>query len=462
MGAGPATLGYEQGELVGMTIDEYAAGTESRSPEYHRRALAGETIDYEIDLGQNRWRAHLEPLRDERGNIVGTIGLALDITAETAALEALRKTETRNRVLVEQIPVVTYREEVEAPNRTTFVSPQVESMFGYTPEEWLEDGGILWYRLVHPDDYDRVIAENDRTNETGETFDIEYRLVAHDGRIVWVHDEARLIRDEDGRPLFWQGVYVDVTERRRAEESLREAFERERDAAERLRALDEMKNTFLAAVSHELRTPLAAILGIALTLDRDDVELSTGESRDLLHGMAGNARKLQRLLSDLLDIDRLSRGIIEPHRRPTDVTALVHLVIGAPDMAPKHRLVVAGEPVKVDVDAAQVERIIENLVSNAVRHTPVGTDIVIRVEEVDGGVLLVVDDDGPGIPEPQRESIFEAFEQVAGRHPHSPGVGVGLSLVARFAELHGGRAWVEPRPGGGSSFRVFLPGAPAA
>ncbi|MFL6134350.1 MAG: sensor histidine kinase, partial [Nocardioidaceae bacterium] len=130
-----------------------------------------------------------------------------------------------------------------------------------------------------------------------------------------------------------------------------------------------------------------------------------------------------------------------------------------PDAAPHHSVAVHGETVVADVDPAQVERIIENLVSNAARHTPEGTPIAVRVEAVDGGALVVVDDEGPGIPEPQRESIFEAFEQVAGRRPYDPGVGVGLSLVARFAELHGGRAWVEPRAGGGSSFRVFLPGA---
>ncbi|HEY7280092.1 MAG TPA: ATP-binding protein [Actinomycetota bacterium] len=459
MGAGLAALGLEQGQLVGSTIDEFVAETDSRSAEYHRRARAGETIDYESNMGAFRWQVHLEPLRGVDGEIAGTIGLALDISREAAAEGQVREAEARYHQLVGQIPVITYREEVEPPNATVFVSWQIEDILGFTQEEWLADGGTLWYRLVHPDDYDEIVAENDRTNATGEPFLAEYRLIGKDGRVVWVHDESRLIHDEHGRPLHWQGVYFDVTERHLAEEALRLAFERERDAAERLRALDEMKNTFLAAVSHELRTPLSAILGIALTLDRDEVDVSDAEARELLHGLAANARKLERLLSDLLDLDRLSRGIVEPRRSPTDVAELARTVAASMEVSNDHVVAVSDGSVVGDVDPAQVERIIENLLSNAGRHTPLGTEIRVGVDRVSEGVLVVVDDDGPGVPDGLREAIFRPFEQVPGRRAHSPGVGVGLSLVARFAELHGGRAWMEARPGGGSSFRVLLPDA---
>jgi signal transduction histidine kinase len=111
----------------------------------------------------------------------------------------------------------------------------------------------------------------------------------------------------------------------------------------------------------------------------------------------------------------------------------------------------------VPIDAAKVERIVENLVANAGRHTPGGTQLWVRVEPAEGGVAIVVEDDGPGVPVELRQAVFEPFRQgPGGPSTHSPGVGVGLSLVARFAELHGGRAWVEERPGGGASFHVFL------
>jgi signal transduction histidine kinase len=114
----------------------------------------------------------------------------------------------------------------------------------------------------------------------------------------------------------------------------------------------------------------------------------------------------------------------------------------------------------VSVDAPKVERMLENLLSNAARHTPPGARIWLRVRPEAGGVLLLVEDEGPGIPDDLKESVFEAFRR--GPTASGPGSGIGLSLVARFAELHGGRAWVEDRPGGGASFRVFLPSGDAA
>jgi signal transduction histidine kinase len=230
------------------------------------------------------------------------------------------------------------------------------------------------------------------------------------------------------------------------------------ESAKRLRTLDEMKNMFLDAVSHELRTPLAAVLGITLTLGREDVPLSEEETEDLLERLTANARKLDRLLSDLLDLDRLARGIVEPNRKPTDVGDLVRGVLDSSDLLGRRRIEVDIAPVVLPLDAAKVERIIENLLANTVRHTAEGGTIWVRVTPEDGGVLIGVDDEGGGVPDELKEAIFEPFRQGPQRSRHSPGVGIGLSLVARFAQLHGGRAWVEDRPGGGAAFRVFLPG----
>ncbi len=117
---------------------------------------------------------------------------------------------------------------------------------------------------------------------------------------------------------------------------------------------------------------------------------------------------------------------------------------------------VAADEVVAAVDGPKVERIVENLCINAARHTPEGTPVWVRVRALDDGCLIIVDDAGPGVPDELKERIFEPFKQGPTTSPQSPGVGIGLSLVARFAALHGGRAWVEDRPGGGASFRVFL------
>jgi signal transduction histidine kinase len=119
--------------------------------------------------------------------------------------------------------------------------------------------------------------------------------------------------------------------------------------------------------------------------------------------------------------------------------------------------VVTAPTVRIAVDAPKVERIVENLVVNAARHTPAGTTIWVRVQPRRDGVLLVVEDEGPGVPAHLREQIFQPFRKGRNVADHAPGSGIGLALVARFAGLHGGRAWAQDRPGGGASFRVFLP-----
>lgn len=396
-------------------------------------------------------------VRDDDGEPLFWHGLMLDITDQKASEADRREAETRFQTLVEQTPAVTYVDKLEGRSVTDYVSPQVEAMFGYSAEEWLKDPD-MWENLLHPEDRDRVIRDDDRIDwDADEQFVQEYRMVARDGHEVWVHDEASLVRDSEGKPLNWQGVMVDVTELKRAQD-LEKALEVERGTSQRLRDLDEMKNTFLTAVSHDLRTPLAAILGLALTLERGDIALTPKEMGDLTRRIAGNARKLDKLVTDLLDLDRLSRGILEPNRHPTDVGALVRKVVDESDVTTSHRVQVEAEPVIIAVDGAKVERIVENLLANSVRHTPVGTHVWIAVRPVEGGALITVDDDGPGLPEGSREALFEPFRQGTGAPQHSPGVGIGLSLVARFAELHDGRAWAEEREGCGASFRVFLAG----
>ena len=165
----------------------------------------------------------------------------------------------------------------------------------------------------------------------------------------------------------------------------------------------------------------------------------------MLQRLASNARRLDRIVVDLLDLDRLSRGAAEPQREPTNLVALAERVVDELEG-------LAGRPVSVEapelvaaVDATKVERILENLLANAVRHTPAGTPVWVRVIPRDAGVLLVVEDAGPGVPESLRDAVFQPFRQGPSASPHAPGSGVGLALVSRFAALHGGHAWVEER-----------------
>ncbi len=388
-------------------------------------------------------------------------GVVVDVTSDRVVGPDLREAEEKYRLLVEQIPAVTYIDEVPEDDPTDlspiYISPQIEKLLGYSPPEWLADPD-LWNHVTHPDDVEAAEAGARRSFEDGTPLSIEYRMIARDRRLVWVREEASVLRDHAGAPKFWQGIYIDITVLKRAEEELNNALGREREASERLRALDEMKNTFLQAVSHDLRTPLAAILGLAVTLERDEVSLGGREVRELAGRIASNSRKLDRMVRDLLDLDRLSRGILEPKLQPTDIGEIVRDLAGQLDVAEGREVELDIEPVMIMADAPKVERIVENLLGNTVRHTPLGTHVWIRTRGVDGGALITVEDDGPGVPGALHHAVFEPFRQAPSQSAHSPGAGIGLALVARFAELHRGRAWVEDREGGGASFRVFLPG----
>lgn len=386
-------------------------------------------------------------------------GVMVDITRTKEAEENVRAAEERFRAIVEHIPAAVYLDRPDGSMESVYISPQVEEIMGVSVQRYLREPD-LWLQLMV--DGDRLRCERSylQAIESSRSWSDEYRIRKPDGKLAWIHDETTFIVDADGKPLFLLGVLYDVTERKRAEEGLRESERREHDAAQRLRTLDDMKNTFLAAVSHELRSPLTSILGLSLTLERT-ADLGPDDRHDLVVRLSANAQKLDRLLKDLLDIDRLHRGIVEPQLRTLDVGALVRGTVEGMDVSPERRIDVRAEPVEIDADAAKVERIVENLVTNALRHTPVDGTIWIRVESYGGGALLVVEDEGPGVTAELRQSIFEPFRQGPGRGMQTPGTGIGLSLVHRFAELHGGRSWVEERPGGGASFRVFLPGRAA-
>jgi len=398
-----------------------------------------------------------EPFDDAALRLARGVG---DLTA--LALGNARRISELERFhrLVESLDAIFWEADADALD-LTFLGGRLDVLFADDAARW---HGRAWGDHIADADRSLAVAEVRRAIAEGTDVSVEYRVRTAGGDILWMRDLVHVVHSRQGARQV-RGLIVDVTERKQAEQTLREserkyseAFLREREAAHQLRALDAMKNTFLEAVSHDLRTPLTSILGSALTLEQSRLHLPSADALDLVHRIAANARKLERLLGDLLDLDRLQRGIVTPQRRSTDVAALIARV--AVEVENPQGRVIDTEvgAIMASIDGPKVERIVENLIANAIRHTPPDAHIRVWTTEGDDGIVIGVDDAGPGIPEDARESIFEPFEQTAGPAiEHAPGVGIGLSLVRRFAELHGGRAWVEPREGGGSSFRVFLP-----
>jgi PAS domain S-box-containing protein len=472
--------GYQAGELVGRSprmlqgpkTDPAVLGS-LRERLVAGQPWTGELVNYRKDGSEYLVRLRLVPMQNQAGRITNWMATQQEITSQRELEHRLAQVEASFQALLERVPAVVYTTGPEDPNPLTYISPQVEAMLGERPQDCLSDPEV-WDRWLDPRDAPWVREACERTNQTGEPFVAEYRVRPPDGQLRWVHDEAVLVRDVLGRPRFWQGILTDVTAAHARAEQLSAALEREHDAAEglavglereraaseQLRILDEAKTTFLQAVSHDLRTPLTAVLGIALTLERGVASLPADQVTDLLARLSANARKLQRLLDDLLDLDRLTRGTLTLELQRTDLGALVRRVAAEADLPDDHTLVVDPITAELTLDVAKTERILENLLVNAGRHTPGGTTIWVAVIVEPGAVLLTVDDDGPGVPLQDRERIFQPFQQAQGRGNHPLSTGIGLALVAQFAALQGGRAWVQDRPGGGASFHVLLPASP--
>ena len=187
----------------------------------------GEPISFEDFHDGIRFDHCLYPVFDAAGNVDRVAVFSRDITERKAAEVALKRSEAQFRTLVEQLPVVIYTSALDESSTTTYVSPQVETLLGIAPDEWTSRPDLFVER-IHPDDRERVLAELAHSHRSGERFVSEYRMIAEDGRIVFVRDEATVISDDAGRPMFMQGVMSDVTARRLAEQALRDSEEKYR------------------------------------------------------------------------------------------------------------------------------------------------------------------------------------------------------------------------------------------
>jgi PAS domain S-box-containing protein len=313
-------------------------------------------------------------------------------------------------------------------------SDELYRIFGVEPDSGSVDYASYLERL-HPSDRAFVDTAVQRAIAERRPFAFEHRILRPDGTERVISSRGQVIVEGD-QLVAMLGTAQDVTEQRQA---------------------DLLREDILSAVSHELRTPLTAVLGFAVTLEQRRDELSDEELGRVVTELVAAARRLERLLVDLLDVERLRRGAVDISRDPVNVLELVEHAVAVCDLDGR-RVDISGGPVTAEVDGAKVERIVENLILNAVKHTPREGSIHVRLDALGGDLLLAVEDEGPGVADEHKNNVFEIFNRGAKVLSATPGAGIGLALVSRFAEAHGGRSWVEDRPGGGASFRVLLPG----
>ncbi len=282
----------------------------------------------------------------------------------------------------------------------------------------------------------------------------EILLHPRDNRVTPVSVQVAAASSDETATVRW--LLHDMSRRRDTEQQLEDALQREREVAARLRDMDGIKNAFLLAVSHDLRGPVTAIVSLARLLG-DEATLSADHRRRIVDSIAANAARVEHVQRNLVDLDRLARHAIALQPAAIDVAEVVSRCVASADATDRSVSTHVGVPQAV-LDGSVVERILDNLLSNAVSHTPAQTPIEVSAEPEGDGVVFTVADHGRGVPAALRQIIFDpAGAAVLGRDQTGPRAGGGgLHLVSRFAELHGGRAWVDETPGGGASFRVLL------
>ena len=237
-------LGYALEEVVGKSLISYIHPEDTErirselSSITQTPGVSSSAVETRIRHADGTWRC-IEGIGNNLlgdPQVAGVVINSRDITERKEAEEKLQEAEERYRTLVENVPAVVYIDNVDETNSVIYRSPYVSEVLGYDPDEFLSRPDF-WQNILHPEDRERVLAENKRTNETGEPFRIEYRMIHKDGHAVWIRDEAVLISDEDGNPKFWQGYFTDMTERKEAEDRLREAEVRYRTLVEEVPAV---------------------------------------------------------------------------------------------------------------------------------------------------------------------------------------------------------------------------------
>ncbi|GAB6195509.1 PAS domain S-box protein [Lysobacter xanthus] len=358
------------------------------------------------------------------------------------AIAALRESELRFRQLADTAPIMIWV--AEADGRCSYVSKRWTEFTGRVYEAELDFG---WRAVVHPEDLAGYAEGFERAATAQTAYSAEYRALRWDGAWRWLHATARPRFGAGSEFLGYIGAVMDVTERREAEEALREA--------------DRRKDEFLATLAHELRNPLSPIRTGLQVLDlTDDVETAR-RTRRMMDRQLGH---MVRLIDDLLDVSRITSGkvVLQRERIPLQDAALAAVESARPQIeAARHRLTVdlPEAPLWIDADPTRIAQVMGNLLTNAAKYTPEGGDIALRVHECDGAACVTVTDTGLGIPPEALGDVFGMFAQVNRTLDRSQGgLGIGLALARRLVEMHGGSIVAESAGlGQGSAFTVRLP-----
>ena len=516
---------------------------------------------------------------------VSTTTVRLLIEDLRASLRRAYSSEAKYKAVIENNPSIIYIQGLKEENPTLYISSQVNHLLGFSTQAFLDEP-YLWVQLLHPDDKEKVLAENKRTNRSLEPFIMDYRMTAKNGQVVWVNDHAVVVRDSNGKPGFWLGIWTDITERKQMENALRLSEERyrlisevsvdytfstevnaqgemrltwvagafqsmtgytfneyvtaggwrgrlhpddrERDdgyleilqknqpvigevrtlkkdgelrwvrvyahpvweragrrlagiygavqditerkqvEAEREKLICELeaKNTeleqFTYTVSHDLKSPLVTVNGFLDFLKKDVGSGNIEKSNQDISRISDAVQKMEALLNELLELSRIGRMM-----NPSEDVSFGGIVLEARDQV-RGRL--EAKKVEVEIqeglpsvrgDRVRLVEVVQNLLDNAAKfmgsQPKPKVKVGIRGTDDGGNPVFYVQDNGIGIDPRFHERIFGLFNKL---NPNIEGTGIGLALVKRIVDVHGGRVWVESDGTNGSTFLFTLPPIP--
>jgi two-component system cell cycle sensor histidine kinase/response regulator CckA len=460
--AGVSLTGFTAAELVGKAAADLIA------PELRERAVRqfldrlqdgfAHAPDTSVLLDRGGTRIPIEVtsvvLSDGDGP-AAVLGLVRDLSPQHEAEEKIQQAELRYRTLVEHLPLVIYSRPLDLGKPNLYVSPQVESMLGYSVEEWETDAGLL-ARIVHPDDRDRVLADADHLRRTGEPISAEYRYVARDGRTVWVHDEAYLV--DGGGEACIQGYLLDISERKRAELE-RDRLRDDLHHAQKLDAIGQLAG----GIAHDFNNTLTAIRGYGdLLVDAFSESHPLRRYADEIRRAAEAGAALPR---QLLAFGRRQPLAVERLRLNEVVSESCRLV--EPLLGERIELVLApGPDLVVAGDRAQLGQALLNLALNARDAMPDGGRLTVstRRQQLDAAIaaqrgvaqsdyaVVSVRDTGVGMDAATRSRVFEPLFTTK-----PEGTGLGLAMLYGTVHQCGGFVTLESEPGAGSVFEIHLP-----
>jgi PAS domain S-box-containing protein len=457
--------GYTEDEVVGRGVELLfpSGGPETRAAEWQLAvALADGTYEDEgwrlRKDGSQFWAStSLTALRDEDGRFDGFSLVVRDRTERKQAEDLLRESEERFALLVRAVTDYAIFL-LDTEGRVASWNLGAERLKGYRADEIIGRHFSTFYQEV--DRRAGIPAAGLQEAFDRGRWECEGWRIRKDGTRFWANVVITCLRGHDGTHLGYAKVTRDLTDRKRNEDALRGILDREREAAARLRELDEAKTEFVASVAHDLRSPVG-VLRTVLELLEDDWDTSPEEQRRMMLARARRrAEQLASFVDDVFDLARMDAGVLRVGRDEIDVVAIAKDVTADIEVVSPDRAVElsADGDCRACGDLQRTTQIVANLVSNAAKFSPADATIRLAVQRRGDEVVVSVTDEGPGIPDDEAPQLFRRFTRLTNAVGTS-GSGLGLFIARSLVQAQGGRLWLERTGPSGSVFAFTLPAA---